>query len=94
MVHCTDEDHSSPAALAHVAEHQLKAVAQSVHVRVGVLLQLVALWNHLDRPVLKSCMFACLEAKVKVTGVFGVDAECICRAAGVGLGIGLEPLIY
>jgi hypothetical protein len=23
----TDDDHSSPAALAHVAEHQLKAVA-------------------------------------------------------------------
>lgn len=65
-----------------------------MHVRVGVLLQFIALWNHLDWPVLKLRMFACLEAKVEVTGVFGVDAECIRRAARIGLGISFKPLIY
>lgn len=38
-------------------------------------------------------MFACLETKEKVTGVLGVDTEGIRRAAGVSLGIGLEPLV-
>jgi hypothetical protein len=38
IVHCTGEIHSSPAALAHVLEHQLEAVAQSIHIGVRVLL--------------------------------------------------------
>jgi hypothetical protein len=37
IVHCTDEKRSPPS-LAHVAEHQLEAIAQSMHVGVWVLL--------------------------------------------------------
>lgn len=39
-------------------------------------------------------MLAGLEAKEEVTGVFGVGTEGIGRATGVGLGVGLEPLIW
>ena len=38
-------------------------------------------------------MLTGLEAKEEVAGVFGVGAEGIGGATGVGLGIGLEPLI-
>ena len=78
----------------HVGKHQLEAVAQSLHIRIRVLLQLIALRNDLDRPVLQARVLACLETQVKVAGVFAIDAERICRAARVGFGIRLEPLIW
>lgn len=84
----------SPPTGLHVGEHQLEPVAQGLHVRVRVLLQLEALRDDLDWPVLEFGVLARLEAKEEVAGVFGVDAERIGRATGVGLGVGLEPLIY
>lgn len=65
-----------PPAL-HIAEHQLEPIAQGLHVWVWVLLQLVALWDHLDGPVLETRVLARLETKEEVAGVFGVDTESI-----------------
>lgn len=95
IVHCTGGlvPRLPPVAL-HVAEHQLEPIAQGLHVRVRVLLQLVALRNHLDGPVLETRLLTRLETKEEVAGVFGIDAESIRRATRVGLGISLEPLVW
>lgn len=95
MVHCTGGlcPRLPPVAL-HIAEHQFEPIAESLHVWVGVLLQLVALRDHLDGPILETRVLARLETKEEVTGVFRIDTERICRATRVGLGISLEPLVW
>jgi hypothetical protein len=80
-----------PFPSLHVHEDQLEAVAERPHVRIRDLLQLKALWNDLDRPILKLCVQARLEAKVEEPGELRVDAESVHRAFGVGLRVRGQP---
>lgn len=86
--------HTPNPANLHIRKQQLEPIAQRAHVRVRVALQLEALWYDLDVPVLQRGILPCFEAEVKVAGVFGVDAEGVHGAFGVGHGVGFQPFVY
>ena len=81
-----------PRAL-HVAEQDLEAVAQGLHVHVGHLLQLEGARHDLDGPALQPGVPARLEAQAEVARVLGVEAEGVDGPPRVGLGVRGEPLL-
>ena len=83
---------SPPAARTlHIGKKQFEPITQIHHAGVRGTMQLEAVGNHLHRPAHEFGILAGFEAQVKVTGVFGVDAEHVDGTFGVGFGVGRQP---
>ena len=81
-----------PQGLRLVTE--LESVAESSHIRILALHQLVRVRDHANQPSIHSGVSVCFEAQIEVTWVLRIDAESVCRSGRVGIDVGRQPLLY
>lgn len=83
----------SPLASLQIRKQQFEPVAQRLHIRVLILLQLKSLRYDLDGPALQLSVETSFEAEVEVAWILWVNAECVVTSFGVGLRICGQPLL-
>lgn len=83
-----------PLPILHIRKQQLKAIAQCPHIRIHIPLKLKRLRDDFDWPALKLRVLARFEVEEEIARVFGVNAEGVDGAFGVGFRVGGEPAFW
>ena len=81
----------SLVSLALIVEDSLESILQGHHCGILAVVEPESVRDHLHRPSLMLCTV--LEAEIKVSGTFAIDAESVHRSLGIGFHVGIKPFL-